>query len=326
MSWGEVKYLQQNSGGLPPNDLSLFKSENGTVKWAGADTVIDGQVLCKLRKIVIRYSMLDYPKSPTDGELLLETTEKVGSYYHGKSSAYLTAFTFSDRNVIGYGDSRTQDTVVLEETSWSIISELSNSGELSAYFSVGDEKTVSINGTDYQAVIMDFNHDELTAGGTAGVTFGLKNCLTTTHNMNSSKTNSGGWSSCAMRSWLRSDVWGWLPSDLQNVIKTVNKKTSAGLESSAINTTEDNLFLLSEVEIFGSSSNSFSGEGTQYSYFTTESRRVKTSGDSGSATDWWERSPRSSIYNSFCYVGLDGSASGNGVASYSLGVSFGFCI
>lgn len=43
-----------------------------------------------------------------------------------------------------------------------------------------------------------------------------------------------------------------LASDLKNAIVKVKKLSSAGNQSTAINTTEDSLFLLSEVEIFGS--------------------------------------------------------------------------
>ena len=210
--------------------------------------------------------------------------------------------------------------------SWDTITQYSESGLASKFYGVGDEKTVSINGTNYAVTIMDFDHDDLADGsGKAGITIGLKNCLTTTHNMNSSDSNSGGWESCAMRSWLQSTVLGWLPEELQAVIKKVNKKATAGSKSTTIKTSEDNLFLLAEVEIFGSKAYGSLDEGTQYSYFTTTTRRVKKSGDSGSATYWWERSPNVSGSGNFCTVNSDGSASYSS-ASATRGVSFGFCI
>ena len=54
-----------------------------------------------------------------------------------------------------------------------------------------------------------------------------------------------------------------MPTEVQNGIREVNQMTSAGSQSATINTTADKLFLLSEIEIFGSVSYSKSGEGTQ---------------------------------------------------------------
>ena len=107
-----------------------------------------------------------------------------------------------------------------------------------------------------------------------------------------------------------------LPSALQNVIKAVNKLTSAGSESATINTTSDKLFLLSEVEVFGTTQNSFAGEGSQYDYY-------KAGNSNGSGSKWWERSPSSA--NSFAVVWSDGRAAAR-LASESNGVSFAFCV
>lgn len=114
-----------------------------------------------------------------------------------------------------------------------------------------------------------------------------------------------------------------LPSALQNVIKAVNKLTSAGSQSAAINTTSDKLFLLSEVEIFGSTTYSKSGEGSQYAYYKAGNSKVKKV--NGSASYWWGRSPCGSYGAGFCRVGSNGNASDSS-ASGSYGVAFGFCI
>lgn len=114
-----------------------------------------------------------------------------------------------------------------------------------------------------------------------------------------------------------------LASDLKNSIVKVKKLSSAGNQSTAINTTEDSLFLLSEVEIFGSTSYAKAGEGSQYEYYQSGNSRVKTV--NGSASYWWERSPSGSGSTYFCLVNSDGGANGYN-ASNSIGVAFGFCI
>ena len=117
-----------------------------------------------------------------------------------------------------------------------------------------------------------------------------------------------------------------LTSAWQNAVKQVNKLSSAGSQSTTIKTTADKLFLLSEVEIFGSTSYSVSGEGTQYAYCKANNAandRVKKR--NGSALSWWERSPCASNTTYFCYVYSNGNAS-YVIASGSCGVAFGFCV
>lgn len=110
---------------------------------------------------------------------------------------------------------------------------------------------------------------------------------------------------------------------MRAVIKPVNKKTSAGSQSTNIVTTSDSLFLLAEIEIFGATQYSKAGEGSQYAYYAAGNSRVKKVNNS--ASYWWERSPDGSGSTNFCDVNSGGIASGNG-ASNSFGVSFGFCI
>jgi hypothetical protein len=86
------------------------------------------------------------------------------------------------------------------------------------------------------------------------------------------------------------------------------------------------LFLFSEIEIFGSTTYSKAGEGSQYSYFATAANRIKyLANGSGSASWWWERSPYGSSSISFCSVNSGGGAH-NYNANYAYGVCFGFCV
>ena len=205
---------------------------------------------------------------------------------------------------------------------WSAIIAACQSGSVPDSWVVGNSKTMTINGTDYQIDIIGKNHDTYTAGGTAPLTFQLHDCYGTKYQMNSSNTNSGGWTSCAMRSTHLPAILALMPSEVQAGIKEVNKLTSAGNKSSTINTTADKLFLLSEIEIFGSTTFSKSGEGSQYAYYSAGNSKVKNL--SGSANTWWERSPSGSNSTYFCYVTSNGSANSSS-ASYSDGVAFGFC-
>ena len=140
--------------------------------------------------------------------------------------------------------------------------------------------------------------------------------------MNSSNTNSGGWKNSAMRTTHLPAILALMPTEVQNGIREVSKKASVGGASSTIETVSDKLFLLSEVEIFGSTSYSAAGEGTQYDYYKAGNSKVKKR--NGSAAIWWGRSPNAGYSTRFCYVDSNGSAGLSG-ASTARGVAFGFC-
>ena len=208
------------------------------------------------------------------------------------------------------------------DNDWASIIAACHSGSVPSTWVVGNSKTMTINGASYQVDIIGKNHDTYTAGGKAPLTFQLHDCYADTKVMNSSSTNSGGWTSCAMRSTHLPAILALMPTEIQNGIREVNKLTSAGSQSATINTTADKLFLLSEVEIFGSATYSEAGEGTQYDYYKAGNSKVKKR--NGSAAYWWERSPNAGYSTRFCYVDSNGSA-GLSSASTARGVAFGFC-
>lgn len=208
------------------------------------------------------------------------------------------------------------------DNDWDSIIATCHSGSVPSTWVVGNSKTMTINGASYQVDIIGKNHDTYTAGGKAPLTFQLHDCYADTKAMNGSNTNSGGWTRCAMRSTHLPAILALMPTEVQNGIREVNKLTSAGSQSSTINTTADKLFLLSEVEIYGSTFYSAAGEGTQYDYYKAGNSKSKKR--NGSAFYWWERSPFVENSTVFCIVKDNGNME-VGLASYAEGVSFGFC-
>lgn len=198
---------------------------------------------------------------------------------------------------------------------------------------VGNQVTIALNATDYAFDVIGFNHDTLTDAnsygnatttGKAGITFQMHGLFATTYVMNSSNTNGGGWKSSAMRTSTMATMKGYLPAAWQTAIKPVNKVSgTGGGSSSGTETVSDSCFLLAEIEIFGSTTYSVSGEGTQYAYYKAGNSKVKNR--RGSANTWWERSPYSGGSYFFCGVDSDGNASYLG-GRYSYGVAFGFCV
>lgn len=213
------------------------------------------------------------------------------------------------------------------DANWETINSIAQTGLAQSFWNKGDQKQVVLTtGETIVIRIEDFNHDTLSAGGTAKMTLGMVNCLSANRQMNSSNTTSGGWGSSAMRTWM-STLLSQMPSDLQAVIKQVNKKTSAGNGSTSISTTADKLWLFSYTEVGFPNDTSYSpgnsSEGTVYPLFVSDASRVKAV--NGSATHWWLRSPGVSGAAGFCFV-LSGGTRSYYTASAWVGVAVGFCI
>lgn len=200
-------------------------------------------------------------------------------------------------------------------------------GAEEVWWDIGDEKTITLtDGEEVTLMIYDFQHDDLPNGGKAPLTIGMKHLLATTASMNSTGTNSGGWGSSKMRTTTIPAIYNRLPGELQGVISDVYKYTSAGSQSTTINTTVDSLFLFSEVEVDGTTTSVYCDEGTKYPVFTNDSSRIKKlSNGTGSADSWWLRSPSTGSTNGFpCVSGYGRVYSDD--ASYTYGVAFGFCV
>lgn len=209
------------------------------------------------------------------------------------------------------------------DNTWAQIIDACHKNKVPATWVVGNRKTMTINGTDYPIDIIGKNHDDYADGsGKAPLTFQMHDCYADVNRMNSSNTNSGGWTSCAMRQTHLPAILALMPTEVQNGIREVNKLTSAGNKSTTINTTADKLFLLSEIEIFGKVTYSVWGEGTQYDYYKAGNSKVKNR--NGGAAYWNERSPLRDGSTQFCMASKTGTADYGG-ASSAAGVAFGFC-
>ena len=214
----------------------------------------------------------------------------------------------------------------LAACTWEQINRIGAAGKQADYFAIGDEKPITLSTAEVITLqIIGFNHDNLSGGtsGKAPITFGFKNCRNTAQQMNPTNTNVGGYSGCALYPTINDAIYNSLPDDLRAVMKNVSKLTSAGNQSATIVTTQEKLFMLSEVEIFGSITYAKSGEGTQYAFFTNGGARVKTI--AGVASGWWARSPAVSNATHFCGVTSSGAVNDGG-ASNSRGVALGLCV
>lgn len=206
---------------------------------------------------------------------------------------------------------------------WEQIIAACHNNEVPDTWKVADQKPMTINGVDYQIDIIGKNHDDYSDGsGKAPLTFQLHDCYNIAKAMHSTGSNTMGWEKCSMRVEHLPTILKQMPADVQSGIREVNKISKNGGKSTLLVTTKDSLFLLSEVEVFGSSSNSLSGEGTQYDYYKAGNSTVKNF--NGSAYDWWERSPSTGSTRYYCVVKSTGSSI-NANSNTIRGVAFAFC-
>ena len=148
------------------------------------------------------------------------------------------------------------------------------------------------------------------------------------------------WNSSDIRNYLNTEFYQNLPDELQSMIKTIRKVTYRYAYTGTYSyyrgstTTKEAVFLLSEMEVYGthalgSESDWGKGkDGTQYEYYKTASNRIKHLGiDGTSAQIWWLRSSVvSSIGLSYFRRVYSSGIVNCNYASGTIGVVPAFCI
>ena len=216
---------------------------------------------------------------------------------------------------------------IFAQNSWEAIIQACRNNEVPDTWKIGDQKTMTIGGLDYTIDIIGKNHDNYYDGsGKAPLTFQLHNLFKDSCRMNISLTNVGGWENSEMRRTYLPSILQQMPTDVKNAIKLVNKQSSAGNSSSNIVTTSDSLFLPSEVEVFAKNDYSYSGEGSQYAYYSEGNSPKKVYYNSGTSEKrhWWTRSAKKSSPSAFVMVAMAGIVSISS-ANKSHGVAPCFC-
>ena len=227
-----------------------------------------------------------------------------------------------------------------EDDSWSTIVAAVKAGNTSNY-NVGDTKEVDMGtlGTHTLRIANKSTPAECSTTGFSQTACGFVlefADIITTHVMNSSQTNVGGWPASEMRTYVNSDIYNALPTELKNGIINTTVVSGHGSRDSANFTTADKMYLLSTKEVWGKEGTSVINydsaetETRQLDYYknagvTTSNYSVAKKQNNGSNSYWWLRSACSSYAYSFYIVSWNGVwDSGN--ASFNSGVSPAFRI
>ena len=252
-------------------------------------------------------------------------------------------------------------TDTFNNTDWTTIKKIAKAGTGPSLWNVGDRKEVILNGTvgiksfsntTTYCYILGFDHNtsiESNGEHTIHIGFGAEsltgdkyiayidssygsNVSTSCFNMNTSGTNDGGWNYCQMKSTICPAFKNALPSDLKNNIRAITKYQSNDSHSTIGQSSSNEIWLLSEMEIFGSAPKSnYTANQLQYDFYKgvtgwSAAPKIKYKDTSTSqAASWWMRSAQSGSSLGFCHVNTSGAVSLIN-ANYSYGFAPCLCL
>ena len=220
--------------------------------------------------------------------------------------------------------------------SWKTIIKAVRNNNISKY-NVGDTKEITLDGYGTHTLRLA-NKSTPSECSTSG--FSQSACgfvvefadIITTHKMNDTNTNVGGWPASSMYTFVNNDIYNALPSEIKNAIIDTTVVSGHGSTSGEENFTSiDKLYLLSPKEIYTdySATNDTAINLTRaLDYYT--SIGVTTSSYSGakkkngtSADWWWLRTATSYYTDNFLPVASNGGWSyGSATAIYGLSPAF----
>lgn len=245
---------------------------------------------------------------------------------------------------------------VLNDNDWATIRQVSDNGQGANYWSIGDRKAETLNGTvgslalngTYYPFIVDFDHNKskespnahtitfqfaksaLTGGADIAFVDGSYNNTgsSAAFRMNTSNTNSGGWTGSYMKKTLMPAFKSACSAGLRAVIKpvTIYSDNVGGGSNTASNVTasSEEFYLPAEFEVHGARTYANSAEKnyqTQLAYYKAGNSKVKYKHNAtGTAANVWCRSAYCNNSTYFCVVLSSGGAY-NGNADFSLGVA-----
>ena len=204
--------------------------------------------------------------------------------------------------------------------SWMTIAKAVKSGNISKY-NVGDTKSVNLGtyGTHTLRIANTSTPSECSGTGFSQTACGFVlefADIITTHKMNDTATNVGGWPATTMRTFVNNDIYNAIPSEIKNAIIDTTVVSGHGKNDTENFTSTDKLYLLSTAEVWAQgSSNTISGDTAkdltrQLDYYknlgtstSNYSGAIKKNGTS--ATDWWLRAAISS--NSYTSLRVNNS-------------------
>ena len=203
--------------------------------------------------------------------------------------------------------------------SWETIVNAVKNNNISKY-NVGDTKTIDMGtyGTHTLRVANTSTPSECSTSGFSQTACGFVlefADIITTHKMNDTDTNVGGWPATSMRTFINNDIYNAIPSELRNAIIDTTVVSGHGKSDTANFTSTDKLYLLAPKEIYtdwSNSSDTAKDLTRTLDYYTSigvttdnYSGAIKKNGTS--ASYWWLRAAFSNYTYNFLSVNSYGN-------------------
>ena len=244
----------------------------------------------------------------------------------------ITGLCVDDSSYAGNNGTVDVNPVSFADDDWATIAAAAKSGNYKGKYNVGDTKEVDLGSLGKHTVRIA---NTSTPAECSQEGFSQTACgfvvefadIITKHVMNSTRTNVGGWPASSMRSYLSTDIYNALPTDLQGVIVNTKVVSGHGKADSANFTSTDKLYLLDAREVYGTSftdsNNTSKDNERQLDYYSAQG--VTTSNYSGAIKQlngsnkwWWLRAARFN-YDYFFYTVNSGGDWGSYDANYTTG-------
>ena len=268
---------------------------------------------------------------------------KYNSFYIDKTYARIDGGTSNPGYFTDIADKPSEPNSFATD-SWPTIINAVKNNNIGKY-NVGDEKEIDMGtyGTHTLRIANTSTPSECSGTGFSQTACGFVlefADLITTHAMNDSATNTGGWPATTMRTFVNDSIYNALPSDLRNSIINTTVVSGIGSSDSSGSATcfksTDKLYLLAPREIYNNYDGTYDTANSltrTLDYYITQG--VTTTNYSGAIKRgenisynqwWWLRNANSQFNYSFSMVYDDGSFINNFGANQSIGVSPAFRI
>ena len=226
------------------------------------------------------------------------------------------------------------------DDSWETIASNVKAGSTSKY-NIGDEKEVDLGTTYGKHKVRIANmstpnecNDSNFSQSACGFVVEFTDIITT-HIMNPTSTNKGGWLNSQMKTFINNDIYNSLPQELKSVIITTKTVSGHGSEdTNNFTSPEDKLYLLAPKEIYSDWSNQYDkarDKTRQLDYYkikgvTTSNKNGAIKKNSEGTDDWWWLRSAYSISDGNFYIVYSYGVWDHIIAYNSCGVSPAFRI
>ena len=330
-------------------DTSIFNDLQKKLSDVNLDGTLDGRDVTQLRRSLLglvnsEYSAKVYTYTDLeDGVIFKDDIIKAGEsatyflwLYLDKKTPNDVQNTFFVGNIDVVGEFIPKiNPVSFSTDTWETIATAVKEGNISRY-KVGDTKEIDMGdyGTHTLRIANTSTPSECSTSGFSQTACGFVlefADIITTHNMNTTATNVGGFPSSNMYTFINNDIYNSLPVELQKVI--INTKIISGHGSGETTnfTSTNKLYLLTPKEVYTNFSNSYdtSKDLTRaLDYYIAKgvtngncSEVIKKNGST--ATAWWFRTAYSYSNNGFYYANASGDwYSGSATNAYGVSPAF----